>query len=281
MKEALVKTEMSFVADEETTEVAQVGESALHFPALAIAPQGASILQSDFASTAMRADQLDAAGRQSLAEALRVISAIADEPLRTSARSPGAGARHLHGSQGFFRKGDFRGRGAKESASQRNTLAVCHHHPLRTFATFGFTHAEPPFLALAKLPSINTSFQLSLPPWSNSHRKSRQRVSQTSSSSQSRSLLQQVLALGYALGKSRQRAPLRNTHKMPSSTARSSARGRPKPRGGGNKGCIFSHCRSLKSEESRIPSFPHHCAQSYKHKMWGFEINSPSHLRHF
>ena len=267
MKEALVKTEVSFVADEETPEVAQVGESALHFPALTIAPQGASILQSDLASPAMGTDQLDAARGQSLSETLRVISAIADEPPGTSARSSGARPRHLHGAQGFFRESDFRGRGAKESASQRNTRAVCHHHPLCTFATFGFTHAEPPFLALAKLPSMNTSLQLSLPCASSSQRKCRQILSQISSSSQSRSLLQQVLALGYVLGRSRQRAPLRNTQRIPSRTALSSARGRPKPPRPGNKGWIFSHWASLKSEVSRIPSFPHHVLPSYKHKM--------------
>ncbi len=281
MKEALVNGEVSFVTNEEATEVAQVGEGALYFPALMIAAQGTSILQDDFASAAMRADQFDATCGQSFAEALRIVSAIADEPLGTGARTSCSRARHLHSSQGFFGKGNFRGRGAKESASQRNTLAVCHHHPLRTFATFGFTHAEPPFLALTKLPSINTSLQLSLPPSSNSHRKSRQRVSHISSSSQSRSLLQQVLALGYSLGRSRQRAPLRSTHKIPSSTARSSARGRPKPRGGGNKGSIFSHCRWLKSEGSPIPSFPHQPRKSYKHKMWSSKFNSHLYLCHF
>ena len=276
MEEALVEGEMAFIADEETTEVTQVSEGALNPPALAIAAEGASILELDFTAPAMGTDQLDPACGEPCAEALRVIGPITNQALGAGPRTTRAWTRHLDRAQGFFRQGNFRGRGAKESASQRNTRAVCHHHPLRTFATFGFTHAEPPFLALAKLPSINTSLQLSLPPSSSSQRKSRQRVSQTFSSSQSRSLRQQVLALGYALGRSRQRAPLRKTHKMPSRTARSLARGRPKPRAGGNRGWIFSHCRSLKSEVSRIPSFPHHRAHSYKHKMLGPQINSLS-----
>src|SRR5439155_20014935 len=49
-------------------------------------------------------------------------------------------------------------------------------------------------------------------------------------------------------GKSCQRAPLRRIHKMPSSTLRSEARGRP-PRGRerarGSKGRIFSHWASV------------------------------------
>jgi hypothetical protein len=223
------------VTDEQAPEVTQVSEGALDFPALTVAPQWASILQGHTSSTPMRADQFDPAKCEPLPEALRVVSAVADEPARAGAGTACSRAWHLHCAQGFFRKGDFRGRGAKKSASQRNTRAVCHHHPLRTFAAFGFTHAEPPFLALAKLPSMKTSSQLSLPCSSSSQRKRRHRVSQTSSSSQSRSRRQHVLALGYFLGKSRQRAPLRSTHKMPSKTARSSARGRPKPRGGGKR----------------------------------------------
>jgi hypothetical protein len=205
----------------------------------------------------MRANQFDAARGQSFAQRLRIITPITDESLRSIARTSCSRTRYLHRAQGFLGQGHFRGRGAKESTSQRNTRAVCHHHPLCTFATSGFAHAEPPFLALAKLPSINTSLQLSFPCASNLERKARQMLSQTFCSSQSRNLRQQVLALGYFWGRSRQRAPLRSTHKMPSKTARSSARGRPKRRRRGNKGRIFSHCRSLKSDVSRIPSFPH------------------------
>ena len=255
------------MTDEKAAEVTQVSKGALNFPALTIAAQRTSILQGDPASPPMRADEFDSAQGEPMAKALGVVSAVTNESSWASAGTACSGTRHSHRAQGFFRQDDFRGRGAKEPASQRNTLAVCHHHPLRTFATFGFTHAEPPFLALAKLPSMNTSSQLSLPCSSNSQSKRRHSVNHRSSSSQSRSRRQQVLALGYSLGRSRQRAPLRSTHKIPSNTARSSARGRPNPRGGGNKGSIFSHCVSLKSEVSRIPSFPHHLAQSYKHKM--------------
>ena len=164
MEEALIKGEVSFMADEKTTEVAQVREGAFDFPASAIAAERASILQGRAtAATAVRTDQFDSASRQPGPEALRVVSAITDEAGGTIAWSACTDARHLHCLQGFFREGNFRRRGAKESTSQRYTRAVCHHHPLCTFATFGFTHAEPPFLALAKLPSMNTSSQLSLP----------------------------------------------------------------------------------------------------------------------
>lgn len=264
----MIKRELSFMADEKTTEVTQVGEGALDLPASAIAAHGASILQGGAAApTAMGTDQFDPACRQPCPKALRVVGAITDKAGRTIAWSTRTGAGHLHGPQGFFREGDFRGRGAKESASQRYTRAVCHHHPLCTFATFGLTHAEPPFLALAKLPSRNTSSQLSLPWTSSAERKTRQMLSQRSSSSQSRSRRQQVLALGYRSGRSRQRAPLRSTQRMPSKTNRSSARGRPNPETGGSSGWMISHCQSLRSVRSCIPSFPHQSTPSYQHKM--------------
>jgi len=254
----LIKGEEAFMADEETTEVAQVSKGAFDLPAFAIPTQRASILQSGAAAaTAMRTDQLDAACGQPGAETLRVVSAVTNESGGTIAWTTRASTRHLDRPQGFFCEGNFRGRGAKESASQRYTRAVCHHHPLCTFATFGFTHAEPPFLALAKLPSMNTSSQLSLPWASSTERNTRQMLSQRPSSSQSRSRRQQVLALGYRSGRSRQRAPLRSTHRIPSNTSRSSARGRPNPLPGGSSGWIISHCQSLRSVRSCIPSFPH------------------------
>ncbi len=49
MEEALVKVEVSFVADEEAREVAEMGKGALHFPASAVAAERASILQLDCA----------------------------------------------------------------------------------------------------------------------------------------------------------------------------------------------------------------------------------------
>ena len=70
MKEALVKGEMPFVANEEAPEVAKVGKGALHFPAPAVAAERTPILELDFASATMGTDQFDAPCRQSLAEAL-------------------------------------------------------------------------------------------------------------------------------------------------------------------------------------------------------------------
>src|SRR5438552_12258251 len=134
MKEALVKIDQPFVADEESAEVTQVSKGAFHFPALAVAAQRASILQDRAAVGTMRADQLDATRGELPAETRAVVGAIHDEALRAAARTARSEARHFHCGERFRGEGDFGGRGAKESASHRNTRAVCHHHPLRTFS---------------------------------------------------------------------------------------------------------------------------------------------------
>lgn len=115
MEEALVEGEMSFVADEETAEVAQMSKGALDLPAPAVATEGTPILQGYFASAPMGADQFDAPRCQSLAEALRVISTVADEPRWAGARTTTTGPWHLDSTQGFFGEDDFRRRGTLKS----------------------------------------------------------------------------------------------------------------------------------------------------------------------
>jgi hypothetical protein len=132
--------------------------------------------------------------------------------------------------------------------SQRNTLAVDHHHPLRSLAFFGFSHAVAPFFAGAKLPSMKHSLQSNWPRWSSWARKALQRSSQTSCSSQSRSRRQQVEPLAYCLGTSSQGAPVRNTQRIPSNTRRSSTRGLPPRLEGlyrGSNDSIWAHCSSV------------------------------------
>jgi hypothetical protein len=138
--------------------------------------------------------------------------------------------------------------------SQRNTLAVDHHHPLRALAPLGFSDSRAPFLAGAKLPSRNDSLQSSCSRWFSSAKNARQMASQTPCSSQSRSRRQQVAGEGNSSGRSHQRAPLRRIHKMPSSTLRSSLGGRP-PFGRlvrfGSRGWIFSHWASVSTRPYR------------------------------
>jgi hypothetical protein len=134
--------------------------------------------------------------------------------------------------------------------SQRNTLAVDHHHPLCAFPPLGFPNSRPPFLAGAKLPSAKASLQSNCPRSSRVERKACQMASHTSSSSHFCNRRQQVEGLGYWSGRSCQRAPVRRIHKMPSKTARLGAQGRPPFLDlgrTGNRGSINFHCLSVRS----------------------------------
>lgn len=180
MEKALVGKDQAVLTNNESAEVLQPSKGAFYFPSFPITPKSTSVLFfGTFSSLAMRADQFDATRGQVSAEFTRVVSAIGNNPEWFISRTPfaGSGNRDLCQSAGsqFY----FRGRCRGNLASERNTLAVDHHHPLCTFAAFGFSHAEPPFLAEAKLPSKNTSLQFNRPCSSSSFRKYRQILNHT------------------------------------------------------------------------------------------------------
>jgi len=250
MKERFISRDRAVIANDQSPIVAKPREGALDFPTTTVATQGTTVLRPRFAAIpAMRRDQFNALRRQLRAQWIAVVGTVGNDAPhpRTWLAAP-TPLPHADRGEGLFRQPDFvRGRREK-LLSQRNTLAVDHHHPLRALAPLGFADFRAPFLAGAKLPSRKDSLQSSCSRWFSSARNVRQMVSQTSCSSQSRSLRQQVDGEGNSSGRSHQRAPLRRTHKMPSTTLRSFAGGRP-PFGRlgrwGSKGRIFSHWASV------------------------------------
>ena len=145
---------------------------------------------------------------------------IVDHSLGFLFRSPRTGARNGDRFEERLDERNLRRCGTVQELSQRNTLAVDHHHPLRTLSTLGFSNARPPFFAGAKLPSAKTSDQSSKPCSSSSARNARQARIQAPCSSQSCSRRQQVEGDGNSSGRSFQRAPLRSTQRMPSKQGR-------------------------------------------------------------
>ena len=219
---------MSFMPDNQASKIAKPCNGSLNFPTLAISSQFSSILRFRlFTVLAMRDNQIDFNRLQSLSERVTVLGSICDQALRALFGASTTFTWHADPIQCFFGQGHFRGRCRGKGASQRNTLAVDHHHPLRSFAFFGLADASAPFFAGAKLPSMKASCQSSNPFSSRRDRNLRQISSQTPLSSHSRSRLQQVEGLGYRSGKSCHRAPVRRTQRMPSKTSRLSAGGRP------------------------------------------------------
>jgi len=256
MKESLVNPKRSIVADHPSAEVAEPGEGAFHGPAPPVSPERPAILRRGLPPIlTVRSNQLDAAPRQLPAQRITVVTSVGNQALRLLPGSSGVMA-SSYPDRRERRLDEFdlrRGRRVKV-VSQRKTRAVDHHHPLRALAPLGFADSAAPFFAGAKLPSRNASLQFNCWRWFNSARNARQISSQTSCSSQSRSRRQQVEGDGNSSGKSCQRAPLRSIHKMPSSTLRSFAGGRPpRGRGGrlGSKGRTFSHCASLSNRPYR------------------------------
>jgi hypothetical protein len=133
----------------------------------------------------------------------------------------------------------------------RNTSAVCHCHELRTFAPLGLAHGAAPFLAPTKVPSIKHCAKSSLPRLRRSSANASSICLNVPPFTQYWNRRWHVWYGGKRSGKSCQRAPDRNIHRMPLSTSRSSVLGRPRPSalrsGLRNNGSMIFHCSSFNS----------------------------------
>jgi len=248
MKKSVIHSQVSFISDGQTPEISDPCNRAFHFPSPGISPKFSTVLSGRFNPVfPMRTNQIDPLFLQSFAQRVRVSGPIINQSLRFLAGAARSFARNRYLFQERFDEFDLRRRGRLQEASQRNTLAVDHHHPLRTLSTLGFSDCGAPFFAGAKLPSANTSDQSIRPFSSNSDKKARQAFNQAALCSQNWSRRQQVLADGYRSGKSLHLAPLRKTQSIPSKQARFEM-GLGPPRfdalGLGKCGLIFSHCSS-------------------------------------
>ena len=164
MKESFIDGDRAIVANDQPAKVAEPSKGAFHLPATPVSTQRPAILRARLAAIpAMRCDQFDSSCCQPLAQRIAVIGAIGNHtrwflPWPSAAMSPG----HADRRERFFREPDLVRGGRVKLLSQRNTLAVDHHHPLRALAPLGFADFRAPFFAGAKLPSRNDSLQFEL-----------------------------------------------------------------------------------------------------------------------
>jgi len=249
MKEALINSKLSIPTNNESAEVLQPCESPLNRPSTLVSPQFASILIFLFLVIAsIRAYQFDVTGSQSFTKRVAVIAFISNDPFRIFPGTTTSTSRHRDFFNGRFEQLHLTRRGRIEMSTDRDSLAIDHHHPLRTFSAFGLSNTRAPFFAEAKLPSAKVSSHSSWFCSSSSDKNLRQILSQTPCSSHFCNRLQQVLEDGYQSGKSFHLAPLRRTQIIPSKTSRLSRGLRP-PLGDcmcfGNKGSNFFHCSSV------------------------------------
>jgi hypothetical protein len=221
MEKGVVNHQITFPPYDQTAIIAQPGKGSFDFPSFAITTQGSTILSRRLASSfAMRTNQFNPPRRQPSSQRIAVIAPAGDQPDWFSSQVPGTSAGYGNRTQCLFEERDLsRGRRV-QVVSQRKTLAVDHHHPLRPFAPPRLPDRVAPFFAGAKLPSAKASLQSNWPLSSRSARKARQAFNHTPCSSHRLSRRQQVEGLGYWLGRSHHGAPVRNTHKIPSKTCR-------------------------------------------------------------
>jgi hypothetical protein len=235
--------------NQQSAETPEPRKGPFNLPTMPTSSQPSSIFEvASLRPPAIRQDRRNAAMPKPPAEPLAVVTSVANQALGILARPPSTDARHANRCQRRLDEIDFRRSRRGDMYSQRNTLAVDHHHPLRTLAPLGFSDVRAPFFADANEPSMNVFSHDSRPQASSWPRNARHSCSHVPSSSHRRSRRQHVEPLGYPSGRSRQRAPVFRTQRMPSTTSRFATRGRPparERRGRGRCGSIFAHCASV------------------------------------
>src|SRR5262249_16827047 len=136
MKERSIHGQMSVVTDDQPAVVAQPGKGAFYFPSFPITTECSAVVYQIAGSIASVGDNQQNTSRfQSQAQRIAVVAAIGNQTLGLLWS---AAAKKSDGCQGRFGKAYLRWRGTGQLASQRNTLAVDHHHPLCALATLGF-----------------------------------------------------------------------------------------------------------------------------------------------
>jgi hypothetical protein len=254
MKERVIHGNITIPADNQPAIIAQPRKSSLNFITTLIPPHLASIVVLLLLIVApVRANHIDTPLFQSFTKPVTIVSLVGNQAFGIFSWSASTFARHSDIVQSLFEQLDFRRGRRVQVVSQRNTLAVDHHHPLRALAPFGWADAFAPFFAGAKEPSANASDQSIWPFASSSARNARQASSHMSCSSHNLSRRQQVEGLGNCFGKSAQGAPVRRIQSIPSKTLRLFAQGLP-PRldflSFGSNGSIFSHCSCVSFHRS-------------------------------
>lgn len=134
-------------------------------------------------------------------------------------------------------------------------LGIHHEHDFRAFAATCRSNLFAPFFADENVPSANVS-EKSICSFSSSFMTSRKNACSSSPASvQVLSRKWQVDFEGKVFGKSFQRAPVRNTQRIPSRQSRGCTWGRPPSLAGGshgNRSAINSHCLSVNSHSESI-----------------------------
>ena len=249
MNKRLKHLDFMLVTNDQPAKIADPADRAFDFPATAVASKLAAVLRFRFAAVPpMGANQLDTTSPQPLSQRIGIGRPIVNQPFRVLSWPSSACPRNSDFFQRRFDQRDFIRRRRGKLYSQRHTLAIRHHHKLCTLSAFGLADAFTPFFAEENVPSAKHSCHFSCPAASSVPSNARHASNRTSASSHICNRRQHVLAEGKCLGKSFQRAPLRNTQSTPSKQGRLGTgfgRHSQTPSRSGSNGSITAHCSSV------------------------------------
>ena len=144
----------------------------------------------------MRGEQVDTSFSQALAQRVTVVRLVSDYSLGAGPWPPWPLFRDFDLLECLFGEPDLCWRSRVGMASQRNTLAIDHHHALCSLSPLGLSDRWTPFFAGKKLASMNDSSQSNIPLASNSERKALHISLRTSASSPFLRRRQQVEGCG-------------------------------------------------------------------------------------
>lgn len=248
LNESMKQVRVMLESRDQTPKVLQPTDRPLDFPAAAVAPRFAAVLCGRLdAVAAMRRDQVDAAPTESGSQRITVGGQIVDQSLGQSPQYALLQKR--------FDQSDFMRAGAGGVDGQGKSRGIGIDHDLGAFAAFGLANLFTPFFADEKVPSANVSSWLICPARSSFRTNRDQAFTQSPVSVHALWRRQQVVGEGKCRGTSFQRAPLRNTQRMPSMHPRAGACGRPPsgPTGAsGNRSEMRFHCSSVSSKLGSI-----------------------------
>ncbi len=230
MEEALVDAEDILISHNKTSEVADPGEGTFYVPTGSIGKIVHFVGPASLPELADATLWLDRAFHallsQVVPEAPGIISFVCDKLLGPLAHSAGLGP-NCDLVKNYRRKIELRYLRTGKMARDGDSSSVGNEHPFGAFAFPGKPYRISPFLAGAKLPSMNACAQASLSCASRLESTHCHILCHTPCSSQALSRRQQVTYEPYFSGIAAHGAPVRSTQRIPSRVRLSSARGRP------------------------------------------------------
>src|SRR5512145_1275042 len=135
---------------DQAPEVLQPGEQSLDLPAPLVAPEHPPVLGHPFPAAQVGCDQLDPALlAQPLVQRVAVVCPVPDQT-RGLLLEEALVERRLD-------ERDLMRRSTRNPTGDRKTSAVCNCHDLGPLPALGFSDGRAPFLAPAKVPSMNAS----------------------------------------------------------------------------------------------------------------------------